>query len=44
MSIGALAYLSRNMREVQPRVQKLPPCDGRIFWSIGFILEQSGRT
>lgn len=44
MSIGALAYLSRNMREVQPRVQKLPPCNGRVFWSIGFILEQSGRT
>ena len=44
MIIGALAYFTRNMREVQPRVQKLPPCNGRVFWSIGFILEQSGRT
>lgn len=44
MIIGALAYFTCNMREVQPRVQKLPPCNGRVFWSIGFILEQSGRT
>lgn len=43
MVIGALAYSVRSIRAVQPRVQKLTLCDGRVYWSVGFLLEQDGR-
>ena len=43
MVIGALAHFARNIRAVQPRVQKLTLCDGRVYWSVGFLLEQDGR-
>jgi len=43
MVIGALAHFACNIRAVQPRVQKLILCDGRVYWSVGFLLEQDGR-
>ena len=43
MTIGALAYSARGIRAVQPRIRKLTLCDGRVYWSVGFLLEQDGR-
>lgn len=43
MTIGALAHFARSIRAVQPRVQRLTLCDGRVYWSVGFLLEQDGR-
>lgn len=42
MVIGALAHFARNIRAVRPRIQKLTLCDGRVYWSVGFLLEQDG--
>ena len=43
MTVGALAHFARNIRAVQPRIPKLPLCDGRVYWSVGFLLEPDGR-
>ena len=43
LTVGALAHFARNIRAVQPRIQKLPLCDGRVYWSVGFLLEPDGR-